>query len=82
MKIKFKWEEINNSSEMSGVEHWECAYRAIVIGGWLVRYECAYDYIHYGSDDPNHDIWDGWNKRFYTMTFISDPNHEWEIDES
>lgn len=82
MKIKFEWEEIDNNNEQKEQNWWEATYRAKVIGGWLVRHECAHEYIFYSSEDENHDVGEEWAKRFYTMIFIPDIDHKWEISES
>lgn len=55
MKIKFEWEQVDHN-----------AYRAKVIGGWLLEnLYCAEPYLAPFSA---------------SMAFIPDQNHEWEID--
>lgn len=78
--MKFEWEEISNNSDKKGENWWESTYRAKVIGGWLIRHECAYEYIYHLKKDLTHDIEEEWNKRNHSMIFISDPAHLWEIE--
>lgn len=86
MKIKFEWEQLNDDSSSSTTSV-EVAYRAKVIGGWLVKTQILMDY-QYGCngtsdcEDSNHRHIDeeGYQSINENIIFISDPTHEWEID--
>lgn len=65
MKIPFKWEDIYQAE--SPMIYYFHTIRAKVPGGWLVR---------------NWDMTTKFEQVCTTesMVFISDPNHEWEIE--
>jgi hypothetical protein len=72
--MKFEWEIINDSSGSNNI-FWEATYRAKVIGGWLIRFECCSDSVA-NVDDPNAD----YDIRNHNLIFVPDPNHEWKVD--
>ncbi len=65
MKIEFEWEVIN---EKRGGGVSDVTLRAKVIGGWLIK-------LVYCEDGGC-----GKNIREHALTFISDPDHLWEVE--
>ncbi len=65
--MKFGWEIIDSEDCTST---WEQTARAPVKGGWLVRYTI---YGFQKDDDAETSS--------VSMIFMSDPNHEWCIDD-
>ena len=74
--MKFHWEEIWNNQDFCKSNHYEETSRAKVIGGWLVTHITACDHI---NEKDNEDK--AWTERRCTMVFVSDPTHEWSIDD-
>lgn len=64
----FEWECIHAS------ENNDVTWRAPVFGGWIVRHQDEYERSipdHYNTD----------HVMTFSMVFVPDPNHEWNIDE-
>lgn len=85
MKMNFEWEEIYNNSGIKSCSFFESTFRAKVIGGWLIRHTTSNDF-QYSTDNLEdseiirHIADDGWQNVSSVISFVSDPNHEWEIE--
>jgi hypothetical protein len=77
MKIKFKWEEIENNDYEQDSSR-QLTHRAKVIGGWIIRHETKTDYKYMDDSVDGVDV-EGYQTITNDLIFISDPNHEWEI---
>lgn len=63
-----KWETVPSDGE--NLE------RLKVHGGWLVK---TYSDVMHRNDDYGDRMQSGWDWRV-AMTFVPDPNHEWELE--
>lgn len=65
--MKFEWENIDVSR---GSTYEDSTCRALVVGGWLVRYEGIFYNTEFDPHTSNS-----------SMIFIPDANHGWVIDD-
>lgn len=69
-RIPFKWETLYPENDMDHGNAYLQTDRAKVIGGWLIR--------EMVSIDSNEHV-DDWKNVNSNITFIPDPDHQWEV---